>query len=65
MIFIISGRLVFIMKLVTNKDVTVLTGDTKEHLLLQMLIFFECNEYMLDFTNNKFSLLGAEGDIID
>lgn len=53
------------MKLVTNKDVTVLTGDTKEHLLLQMLIFFECNEYMLDFTNNKFSLLGAEGDIID
>ena len=50
------------MKLVTNKNVTVLTADNKEHLLLQMLIFFEC---LLDFTNNRFTLLGAEGVIID
>lgn len=53
------------MKLVTNKNVTVLTADNKEHLMLQMLIFFECNEYMLDFTNNRFTLLESEGVIID
>ncbi len=51
------------MKLITDDNVLVLEAESKEHLLLQMLIFFECNDWKIDFENNTFKLLDKTGRI--
>ena len=57
------GSGVLMMKLITDDNVLVLEAESKEHLLLQMLIFFECNDWKIDFENNTFKLLDKTGRI--
>ena len=44
------------IKLIDNKGNVVLEGENRKHIMLQILIFFECNNYELDFENNTFKL---------
>ena len=51
------------IRLVDNNGNIVLEGESRKHIMLQILIFFECNNYELDFENNTFKLSDIEGAI--
>lgn len=43
-----------------SSEDTVLTGEDKKHILAQIILFFECTNFEVDFTTNKIKLLGEE-----
>lgn len=43
----------------SNGD-TVLTGEDRKHILAQVILFFECTNFEVDFITNKINLLGEE-----
>ena len=51
------------MRLITNNGDTFLEGETKEHILLQLLVFFDCQEMDIDFKEGTFKVLDIEGVI--
>ena len=51
------------MRLVTKNGDTFLEGETKEHILLQLLVFFDCQEMDIDFEEGSFKVLDIEGVI--
>lgn len=51
------------MKLKTNKGDVFLEGETKEHVLLQLLVFFDCQEMDINFEEGTFKVLDIEGVI--
>lgn len=51
------------MKLKTNNGDIFLEGETKEHVLLQLLVFFDCQEMDINFEEGTFKVLDIEGVI--
>lgn len=51
------------MRLITNNGDIFLEGETKEHILLQLLVFFECQEIDINFEESTFRVLDIEGVI--
>lgn len=52
------------MKLINKKGVTVLEADNKQHLIAELLVFFECNDFEVDFTNNTAFIAGVECEVV-
>lgn len=52
------------MKLINNKGVTVLEADNKQHLIAELLVFFECNDFEVDFVNNTAVVAGVECEVV-
>lgn len=53
-----------LMKLINKKGATVLEADSKQHLIAELLIFFECNDFEVDFTNNTALIAGVECEVV-
>lgn len=53
------------MKLINRKGVTVLEADSKQHLIAELLVFFECNDFTVDFDTGNGSIAGVECEVID
>lgn len=53
------------MKLINKKGVTVLEADNKQHLIAELLVFFECNDFTVDFNTGNASIAGVECEVID
>lgn len=53
------------MKLINRKGVTVLEADSKQHLIAELLVFFECNDFTVDFGTGNGSIAGVECEVID
>lgn len=51
------------MKLLTNNGDLFLEGETKEHILLQLLVFFDCQQMNINFDEGTFRVMGIEGTI--
>ena len=51
------------MKLITNNGDIFLEGETKEHILLQLLVFFDCQQIDINFEEGTFQVLDIEGVI--
>lgn len=56
---------VVLMKLINRKGVTVLEADSKQHLIAELLVFFECNDFTVDFDTGNGSIAGVECEVID
>lgn len=55
---------VVLMKLINKKGVTVLEADNKQHLIAELLVFFECNDFEVDFINNTAVIAGVECEVV-
>lgn len=55
---------VVLMKLINKKGVTVLEADNKQHLIAELLVFFECNDFEVDFVNNTAVIAGVECEVV-
>lgn len=55
---------VVLMKLINKKGVTVLEADSKQHLIAELLVFFECNDFEVDFVNNTAVIAGVECEVV-
>lgn len=62
--FYIKQTGVVLMKLINKKGVTVLEADNKQHLIAELLVFFECNDFEVDFTNNTAVIAGVECEVV-
>lgn len=49
------------IRLIDNKGNVVFEGESRKHIMLQILIFFDCNNYEVDFENNTFKISDIEG----
>lgn len=56
---------VVLMKLINKKGVTVLEADNKQHLIAELLVFFECNDFTVDFDTGNANIAGVECEVID
>lgn len=56
---------VVLMKLINKKGVTVLEADSKQHLIAELLVFFECNDFTVDFDTGNANIAGVECEVID
>lgn len=52
------------MKLINKKGATVLEADNKHHLIAELLVFFECNDFEVDFVNNTAVIAGVECEVV-
>lgn len=52
------------MKLVLPDGKVILEGESKEHIILQCLLYFECVDFKLDFENDTWKILNNGGAII-
>ena len=55
---------VVLMKLINKKGVAVLEADNKQHLIAELLVFFECNDFEVDFINNTAVIAGVECEVV-
>lgn len=55
---------VVLMKLINKKGVAVLEADNKQHLIAELLVFFECNDFEVDFVNNTAVIAGVECEVV-
>lgn len=55
---------VVLMRLINKKGVTVLEADTKQHLIAELLVFFECNDFTVDFDTGNANIAGIECEVI-
>lgn len=55
---------VVLMKLINKKGATVLEADSKQHLIAELLVFFECNDFEVDFVNNTAVIAGVECEVV-
>lgn len=55
---------VVLMKLINKKGATVLEADNKQHLIAELLVFFECNDFEVDFVNNTAVIAGVECEVV-
>lgn len=62
--FYIKQTGVVLMKLINKKGVTVLEADNKQHLIAELLVFFECNDFEVDFVNNTAVIAGVECEVV-
>lgn len=53
------------MKLINKKGVTVLEADNKQHLIAELLVFFECNDFTVDFNTGNANIAGVECEVIN
>lgn len=53
------------MKLINKKGVTVLEADNKHHLIAELLVFFECNDFTVDFDTGNANIAGVECEVIN
>lgn len=53
------------MKLITDDNILFLEGESKEHIMLQLILFFECNEWEIDFKNKTFRIFNKSGVVLD
>lgn len=53
------------MKLINKKGATVLEADNKQHLIAELLVFFECNDFTVDFDTGNANISGVECEVID
>lgn len=56
---------VVLMKLINKKGVTVLEADNKQHLIAELLVFFECNDFTVDFNTGNANIAGVECEVIN
>lgn len=63
-IFYIKLIGVVLMKLINKKGATVLEADNKHHLIAELLVFFECNDFEVDFVNNTAVIAGVECEVV-
>lgn len=63
-IFYIKLIGVVLMKLINKKGATVLEADNKQHLIAELLVFFECNDFEVDFVNNTAVIAGVECEVV-
>lgn len=63
-IFYIKRIGVVLMKLINKKGATVLEADNKQHLIAELLVFFECNDFEVDFVNNTAVIAGVECEVV-
>lgn len=56
---------VVLMKLINKKGTTVLEADNKQHLIAELLVFFECNDFTVDFDTGNATIAGVECEVID
>lgn len=56
---------VVLMKLINKKGATVLEADNKQHLIAELLVFFECNDFTVDFDTGNANISGVECEVID
>lgn len=63
-IFYIKLIGVVLMKLINKKGATVLEADNKQHLIAELLVFFECNDFEVDFVNNTAVIAGVECEVL-
>lgn len=54
-----------LMKLINKKGVTVLEADNKQHLIAELLVFFECNDFTVDFDMGNANIAGVECEVIN
>lgn len=52
------------MKLINKKGVTVLEADNKQHLIAELLVFFECNDFTVDFDTGNANIAGVKCEVI-
>lgn len=55
---------VVLMKIINKKGATVLEADSKQHLIAELLVFFECNDFEVDFVNNTAVIAGVECGVV-
>lgn len=55
---------VVLMKIINKKGATVLEADNKQHLIAELLVFFECNDFEVDFVNNTAVIAGVECEVV-
>lgn len=55
---------VVLMKIINKKGATVLEADSKQHLIAELLVFFECNDFEVDFVNNTAVIAGVECEVV-
>lgn len=53
-----------LMKLINKNGATVLSADNKQHLIAELLVFFECNDFEVDFVNNTAVIAGVECEVV-
>lgn len=53
-----------LMRLINKKGATVLSADNKQHLIAELLVFFECNDFEVDFVNNTAVIAGVECEVV-
>lgn len=63
-IFYIKLIGVVLMKIINKKGATVLEADNKQHLIAELLVFFECNDFEVDFVNNTAVIAGVECEVV-
>lgn len=56
---------VVLMKLINKKGVTVLEADNKQHLIAELLVFFECNDFTVDFDTGNANIAGVKCEVIN
>lgn len=52
------------MKLINSHGDTILTADSKNHLLAEILIFFECSEFSIDFESGTAIIAGEDCEVV-
>lgn len=55
---------VVLMKLINSHGDTILTADSKNHLLAEILIFFECSEFSIDFETGTAVIAGEDCEVV-
>lgn len=55
---------VVLMKIINKKGAIVLEADSKQHLIAELLVFFECNDFEVDFVNNTAVIAGVECEVV-
>lgn len=55
---------VVLMRLINKKGVSVLEADNKQHLIAELLVFFECNDFTVDFDTGNANIAGIECEVI-
>jgi hypothetical protein len=53
------------MKLVLPDGQVMIEGESREHIILQCLVYFECVDFKIDFENGTWKILNNGGEVVE